>query len=107
MKKEENIKIVSNKNYKVKSDLRSRSQSPKAYLGCGTCKLRSLEPKKVKSIGKFSDYGCNVQKNKTDKPKKVFEQKEKDGIKKNQIKLTDLCDEDKKRIVELIEELSK
>ena len=76
----------------------SRPNSPKSYMGCSTCKMRyGSTEKSAKSNPKIeigSRENKRSQSDSVDKPKL-------------EIKLTDLCDEDKKKIVELIEELSK
>lgn len=108
MKKENQSKPNLMKDVKIHHEQRSRSHSPKAYWGCGTCKLKNNELKKNRSVSRFSDNNCNVDKNKLNKIKKTSQEseKEKEENKKNKVKITDLCDEDKKRIVELIEEIS-
>lgn len=77
----------------------SRPNSPKSYMGCSTCKMRygsTGTEKSAKSNPKI-DVGSREKRSQSDPVDKP----------KLEIKLTDLCDEDKKKIVELIEELSK
>ncbi|KAK6644406.1 hypothetical protein RUM43_000673 [Polyplax serrata] len=111
MKKEEKVQKENRvKDLKINQDHRSRSYSPKAYHGCDTCKFKNGDLKKIKSISKFSDYTCQLDKNKNSKFKKNPQERDKESkeeSKREKIKLTDLCDDDKKKIVELIEELSK
>ncbi|KAL0271080.1 UNVERIFIED_CONTAM: hypothetical protein PYX00_008295 [Menopon gallinae] len=94
MKKDERTKVNS---IKEKGILRNehKIQTQKKFAGCDTCKLRNNIPlRRTKTV---QDNAVKFKKNLT----------ETEHVKPNKIKLTDLCQEDKKRIVELMEELSK
>lgn len=78
-----------------KDETLNRPISPKLYLGCDTCQIKNgINLKARKSAPKIEPGSREGKRNDGDKSKV-------------KIKLTDLCDEDKRKIVELIEELSK
>lgn len=86
-----------------KEETLSRPISPKLYLGCDTCQIKNG----INIKSRKSSEGEDVRP-KTEPGFREAKRIEQDNTKaKVKIKLTDLCDEDKKKIVELIEELSK
>lgn len=94
MKKDESSKVNSGKDKGIRRN-DSKIETHRQFTGCDTCKLKYSVPlKKTRTV----QDSCIKSKKKAETD---------NGPKPSKIKLTDLCQEDKKMIIELMTEISK